>query len=80
MRSAEMEILLACARRSLSSSHRDRIRAACRLGPIDWHSILYAALEHKIAPLVYQNLMGPITEMRPISINRAAARLVAGRA
>jgi hypothetical protein len=48
-------ILSACCTLNFGPEQRERVRSASR-GNIDWRSIASAAVAHKIAPLVFQNL------------------------
>jgi Uncharacterised nucleotidyltransferase len=52
----EDEILIACARLHLDEVHVDKIASACARGDVTWELVYSAAVAHKIAPLVYQNL------------------------
>jgi Uncharacterised nucleotidyltransferase len=54
-RSAEMELLLCCARVHLHEKTLERIEVLLQQ-PIDWESLIRTALRHEVGPLVYTNL------------------------
>jgi Uncharacterised nucleotidyltransferase len=49
-------ILIACSALEPSAQHRDRLVSICQRAAIDWDVVYHAAVAHKIAPLVHQNL------------------------
>jgi len=54
--SSEDVILIACCTLEPNAEQRERLIRACQSGPVDWNLVYRAAVEHKVAPLVYQNL------------------------
>jgi Uncharacterised nucleotidyltransferase len=53
---SEDVILIACSALEPSAEQRDRLVSVCRRGEIDWDLVYSAAVTHKVAPLIYQNL------------------------
>ena len=54
--SSEDAILIACSTLEPSAEQRERLGKACQNAAVDWHLVYAAAVQHKVAPLVYQNL------------------------
>jgi hypothetical protein len=65
---SEDVILIACSALEPTAEQRDRLVSECRRGPVDWDLVYRAAVTHKVAPLIYQNLklceplIGPLPE------------------
>jgi Uncharacterised nucleotidyltransferase len=53
---SEDVILIACSALEPTAEQRDRLISECRRGPVDWDLVYRAAVVHKIAPLIYENL------------------------
>lgn len=51
----EMQLVRACARRTLRASDRERIRALLQAG-VDWDRVVTLSLRHRLAPLVWSHL------------------------
>ena len=65
--SAETALLLCCARTSLDVELREQIRASLGAG-LDWERLLQAAFQHRVTPLLYQNLSATCPEAVPEEI------------
>jgi Uncharacterised nucleotidyltransferase len=53
----EDDVLVACTATDFCLHRRDRVIAACERAEVDWDLVYRAAVAHKIAPLVYSNLL-----------------------
>jgi hypothetical protein len=51
-------VLINGSRPNLRGPHRELLISACKAGRIDWSLVYSAAIEHRVAPLVYRNLQG----------------------
>ncbi|HEY9285601.1 MAG TPA: nucleotidyltransferase family protein, partial [Pyrinomonadaceae bacterium] len=69
--SAEVELLLLCARVEPGEGERQRISELIR-GGLDWNAVVDGALRHALVPLVHLHLSAPSTPALPAD---AAARL-----
>ena len=59
--------MIACSRLHLDEVYRDRVISACSRGAVDWELVYSAAVQHKVAPLVYASLQScrTVNELLP---------------
>ena len=53
----ENQILLACTRKNFTEEHKKIIREICSQTTINWGTVCTTAIQHKVAPLIYNNLL-----------------------
>src|SRR5688572_4307726 len=63
----ETELLLDCARTSLSSSTAARVRELA-LQPLDWTLLYQMALAHRVGPLLHRNLQRSAPQSVPAPV------------